>query len=695
MKQDAVAIGHSAPPGMLGMCILFWGWQTGLLFLAVPLAAMIEGYHLLSWRWAVTDSTLGRSWTFCLVSFLVLVIIALLNQEGVRTIYFVMTWVPLVILPMVLVQVYSTREGVPLRAISLLARYADKVSRKENPGEEPLMINIEMPFAFIVLCAASTPNHPGKAYYLCISALLGWAMLVNPFRPRRPAWQWSVAFAVVFLMGYAGHIGLHRLHLYIEQKAIDAAINSNQIDPDQSVTHIGRLGELKQSGRVMWRVKEVVGRAPAYLRQASYNAYRRGTWYNVGYRKFDALQKYTFSSLEQSGPASSTDWKIHDTTPGKYRGRLRLSGPAHGEYAHLSLPETTTMIEDVNGGLVSRNALGVTRVRDPDRLLSFYAEFEHGLHGDEPWDRSFGDLGVPTAEREMLITLVRRLRLTNRDFQGSVKRLSDWFHSEFTYSLNADIPSRSFPGQPSPLETFLLTVKQGHCEYYATATVLLLRQAGIPARYVTGYSVQEYDPKTEQYLLRGMHAHAWAQVWDGKEWQTVDNTPGVWAQQDRGVMGGAQGLVDWFDSIPYFLEEWKMTVAGQTVMAVLKWGSLPVFLLYVLMRLFKGEQSERVSLKDGTRVLSSRLGEDSEWFEVEARLSERTRPRHEGETCLQWQRQIMKEYGLPAEWNIARIIALHYRLRFDPEGLSESERGELASQSSRVLQGLESLSPIS
>ena len=45
----------------------------------------------------------------------------------------------------------------------------------------------------------------------------------------------------------------------------------------------------------------------------------------------------------------------------------------------------------------------------------------------------------------------------------------------------------------SALDDFLNRSRAGHCEYFATATVLLLRAAGIPARYATGYSVQEVE----------------------------------------------------------------------------------------------------------------------------------------------------------------------------------------------------------
>ena len=50
----------------------------------------------------------------------------------------------------------------------------------------------------------------------------------------------------------------------------------------------------------------------------------------------------------------------------------------------------------------------------------------------------------------------------------------------------------------------------------AAASMALLRQVGVPTRYVTGFAAVETDPKSKQALLRGTHAHAWCRVWDAE-----------------------------------------------------------------------------------------------------------------------------------------------------------------------------------
>jgi len=77
-----------------------------------------------------------------------------------------------------------------------------------------------------------------------------------------------------------------------------------------------------------------------------------------------------------------------------------------------------------------------------------------------------------------------------------------------------------------PVEYFLLTTREGHCAYFASAMVLLLRQMGISARLVTGFADGEYNRASGAYLFRQKHAHAWVEVpYNGYGWVAFDPTP--------------------------------------------------------------------------------------------------------------------------------------------------------------------------
>jgi len=99
--------------------------------------------------------------------------------------------------------------------------------------------------------------------------------------------------------------------------------------------------------------------------------------------------------------------------------------------------------------------------------------------------------------------------------------LQQYFYDEFDYTLD-------FLGRASdtPLEDFLFKYKSGHCEYFATAMVLMLRSQGISARLITGYLGGEYNPLEGYFIVRQLNAHAWVEVYiPGQGWQLFDPTP--------------------------------------------------------------------------------------------------------------------------------------------------------------------------
>lgn len=73
------------------------------------------------------------------------------------------------------------------------------------------------------------------------------------------------------------------------------------------------------------------------------------------------------------------------------------------------------------------------------------------------------------------------------------------------------------PKNQETLDWFLFDLRQGFCNYYATAEVILLRSVGIPARWATGYATGEkaFERETNQvtYTILQRHAHAWPEVY--------------------------------------------------------------------------------------------------------------------------------------------------------------------------------------
>ncbi|HEV2421764.1 MAG TPA: DUF3488 and transglutaminase-like domain-containing protein [Candidatus Acidoferrales bacterium] len=99
--------------------------------------------------------------------------------------------------------------------------------------------------------------------------------------------------------------------------------------------------------------------------------------------------------------------------------------------------------------------------------------------------------------------------------------LERYFHTNFRYTLDL-----SDMNKPDPLSYFLFTKRAGHCEYFASAMVVMLRALGIPARYVTGFLPGQYNDLAHDYIIRASDAHSWVEVYFPKYgWITFDPTP--------------------------------------------------------------------------------------------------------------------------------------------------------------------------
>ncbi len=104
---------------------------------------------------------------------------------------------------------------------------------------------------------------------------------------------------------------------------------------------------------------------------------------------------------------------------------------------------------------------------------------------------------------------------------GQVLLLESFLRSQFEYSLN----HRSGRSE-DPLGNFLFSTRTGHCEYFATAHVIMLRTLGIPARMVNGFRQGEYNEWGDYFIVRQSDAHSWVEAFlPGSGWVEFDPTP--------------------------------------------------------------------------------------------------------------------------------------------------------------------------
>jgi transglutaminase-like putative cysteine protease len=160
-------------------------------------------------------------------------------------------------------------------------------------------------------------------------------------------------------------------------------------------------------------------------------------------------------------------------------------------------------------------------VRERKRYtLTSYTHFQIGINHPAELLRA---LQLPKGRHRKTVQLAHKWRQESNTPGEIIERALDWFRNDdFYYTLTPPLL------RGDSVDEFLFSTKQGFCEHYAAAFVILMRAAGIPARVVTGYLGGEFNPIGDYIIIRQRDAHAWAEVWIGEEgWQRIDPTAAV------------------------------------------------------------------------------------------------------------------------------------------------------------------------
>jgi transglutaminase-like putative cysteine protease len=218
-------------------------------------------------------------------------------------------------------------------------------------------------------------------------------------------------------------------------------------------------------------------------------------------------------------------------------------------------------------------------------------------------------LFIPPAIDPKIADLTRQIA-GNSDAATILIKIQQHLQSHHSYSLSYD------PAGDEPLNDFILNNRSAHCQYFASAVVMMARAVGIPARFVTGYYAHE--PYGDQKLVvRERDAHAWAECWiDGQGWITVDATPsggrpdGLFPQTSNW-----RHWWEWFTDIPSQIKQWCMSLSRQTLILLI---AVPagVILAVKLLRLVRNRRRRKHPNDTGYLQPAKDLAEAGRRFEL-------------------------------------------------------------------------------
>ena len=686
------------PPFMIGLSFLAWGVMTGNLDLAVLFAVIAECHVFIKSRWEIDENSFAKLWDTVALVYLSTAIIMLIRLGGTQMVYSLIKWTPVMLLPLLLAQRLAAADTVALHSFSAIGkmlhspvnRYYGQTRKRE------IHVNLEYPFLCTILIGSAMERSEGVWFYVFICVVVGWALLRSPTGRRRNRVIWCVLFLFSAGLGYAGQLGIRALHRKIERSFLGMFAQSHiPSGPDQvGYTSIGRVGRVQQSSSVLWRLIPDKGVPPDYLKAITYNSYKRGMWTNTrmdGLREYKAADRVRMDGQDHwflSGPTNgvvSTKYSLIGRGAG--RAESLLQNEASGTYSYFVLSDDASALVGLDAGEVQLNPLSTVRAIDAGDFIRFQVHSRDGASRDMAPTRR--DLTIPFKEREATVRISNQLNLKSLDARQAAEAIEQFFDNGFTYSTYLTIRDDLEGENGSALSRFLEEVRKGHCEYYAAGTVMLLRAAGVPARYVVGYSVSEFDTKQEAYLIRGLHGHAWAQAWIDDQWVIVDNTPEGWEDIERAGIPRLQALRDRIEEWRLQLGLWQQSPEGVRAMGLLTWVGIPLILFALFYRVLRGDQNlKRVRMSDGRTDTSWSQGRDSEFYDVEAALKNVLGQRPAGTPVAAWYRTETNCLPPDAARFVPELISLHYAYRFDATPMPDDRRQRLRELSDACLSAL-------
>ena len=200
--------------------------------------------------------------------------------------------------------------------------------------------------------------------------------------------------------------------------------------------------------------------------------------------------------------SNSFDWN-------RFAGPLQCSDPTPLSYGVVDSHS------DIQGVQTEQGPLCVSL--DPASLNKHAADYVKQVKLlSEARDRL---LEVPDEVDPQVQQLAQRITQGKRTDIEKINAVSEYLLRNYKYSLDF------VRGDQDPVSDFLLHKKPAHCQYFASASTMLLRSVGVPSRYVTGFWAHEVGDDGST-VVRGRDAHAWCESWvKGVGWVTVETTP--------------------------------------------------------------------------------------------------------------------------------------------------------------------------
>ncbi len=284
---------------------------------------------------------------------------------------------------------------------------------------------------------------------------------------------------------------------------------------------LGEIGRIKESDAVVMRVK--ISQQPAGFPQEL-------KWRGIALDRYDG-RVWSRSDLRRRAVTQQEAgfYKVEEYSHGRTRISQTFFLEALSTDVVFAARKVLAVSRDI--GFIQRDSSdGLYTLRHMLRKLRYVAISELPDAMDPPLDS--GSWPIPEEVKQRFLQLPRedpRIAELAKEVTkgqtspyGKARALERFLRENYSYSLEL----RGSPKSKDPLAAFLFDIRRGHCEYFASALAIMLRELGIPSRLVNGFRMGEYNSIGGDWTVRQYDAHSWVEAYFAPSgWYEFDPTP--------------------------------------------------------------------------------------------------------------------------------------------------------------------------
>ena len=387
-------------------------------------------------------------------------------------------------------------------------------------------------------------DQPDHTYYLLCTVVFGMALMVflalagSARRPASMSFSYGRGLSALVLLVLAVGFGVSKLVLVAETEATrlyEKLLYGSRASAGFSLhASLGSIAAWQEDDGREVALRIVSASPPGYMRGRMFRVFQKSTWRGEKFdRRILPLSEASAGMVPRAAHENMYDLALIPPPAKEQEAAVRVAPGSTGGIRSLEIwngskvggvifsPRDARYIGTVAPVLLADRdgALQVQNESEADHYR-VHTRMEAKADGPIPSAALQEYRSIPESLDPEVVALAQRITAGCNADPCRIRAVVEYFHSNYKYRLGIRIP-----GGADPLSYFLLQKPAAHCEYFATGAAALLRLAGVPCRYVTGFAVSEANPVGGYYVARNRDAHAWVEAFSEGRWVTVEATP--------------------------------------------------------------------------------------------------------------------------------------------------------------------------